>query len=126
MNGILQKMMSKAPSDRYQSLYGVIRDFEALSEALLTTHPAQGMLSYLHSFAPNLDPDLESFRIASYDRDDEFHLSKIYGREQQSTAITSTLEQFEKFRSSSVLFVAGPSGVGKSSIVKHFFGHYQR
>lgn len=109
VSAIIQKMMRKAPRERYTTLYGVIRDFERIQDALNNKTP------------------LVPFPVAEYDMEDTFHLpeNKLYGREQEIQDLALFLEAFNSTTSinSAMVLVGGHPGVGKSTLIRHIYGH---
>jgi serine/threonine protein kinase len=109
ISAIIQKMVKKAPKDRYTTLYGVIRDFERIRDALRAKVP------------------LVPFAIAKYDMEDTFHLpeNKLYGREQEIQDLALFLEAFNSTTSvnSAMVLVGGHPGVGKSTLIRHIYGN---
>lgn len=109
ISAILQKMLKKAPKDRYTTLYGVMRDFERVSDALKAKIP------------------LSPFSVAEFDMEDTFHFpeNKLYGREQEIQDLTYFLEAFNSTNSlnSAMVLVGGHPGVGKSTLIKHIYTH---
>jgi Cdc6-like AAA superfamily ATPase len=66
-----------------------------------------------------------------HDLDDELNLGKdgaaMYGREKQKQQIAEFLGDFEMDGKTSLVAIKGPSGVGKSTLVKYIFSqvwHY--
>lgn len=107
INAIIQKMLSKSPKDRYQSCYGILRDFEALRDTWREKH--QNVV----------------FEIAKHDMEDRFLISedKLYGREREFSDLVRFLESFCTTNESGVLLVGGHPGVGKSSLIRNIFSH---
>jgi predicted ATPase len=105
LTAIIHKMMDKSPRGRYQSLYGAVRDLESVA----------AMRSGGRPLAP--------FPVATHDQQDEFHLpdAKLYGRDPETQRIVQFVETFGTARETGVVLVGGPSGVGKSSLVRHVF-----
>jgi hypothetical protein len=75
-------MLEKAPNERYQSLYGVIRDFENVALAAQRKAP------------------LDSFTAGKFDLHDEFNVpeKKIYGREREISRVVQFVDQFRTTR----------------------------
>lgn len=109
ISSILQKMLKKAPKDRYTTLYGVVRDFERVRDAIKSKTP------------------LLPFPVAEFDMEDTFHLpeNKLYGREQEIQELSNFLEAFNSTNSinSAMVLVGGHPGVGKSTLIKHIYTH---
>ena len=96
---IIMKLLFKNAEDRYQSAYGLLKDFEKCLDQLNT----KGVI--------------EDFVIAEHDICVEFSIpQKLYGREVE---INSLLKHFENVCSgkSEIVLVAGHSGVGKTAII---------
>eukprot|EP00026_Physarum_polycephalum_P000057 Phypoly_transcript_00057.p1 GENE.Phypoly_transcript_00057~~Phypoly_transcript_00057.p1 ORF type:complete len:2589 (+),score=470.61 Phypoly_transcript_00057:138-7904(+) len=116
ITAIIHKMLAKSPRDRYQSLYGVLHDIEAITAARSSPE------------------SLKSFVPAKFDLYDEFRLPdvKLYGRELEIQVIRDFLNKFNEgaadpgtngsnTHNTGVLLIGGHSGVGKTSLVKHVF-----
>jgi serine/threonine protein kinase len=109
ISSIIQKMLTKAPKDRYTTLYGVIRDFERIRDALSEKTP------------------LLPFPIAEHDMEDIFHLpeNKLYGRENEVQELMLFMEVFNSpsTSNSAMILVGGHPGVGKSTLIRHIYSH---
>lgn len=96
---IIQKLMSKNPSDRYQSASGLAMDLERCQKELGTT----GKIS--------------DFALGENDIFDRLNLSqKMYGREQE---VKTLLAAYDRVSQGSVeaLMVCGYSGIGKTTLI---------
>ena len=109
ISSIIQRMVKKAPKDRYTTLYGVIRDFERIRDTLRAKTP------------------LVPFPVAEFDKEDTFHLpeNKLYGREQEIQGLGQFLETYNSTTSinSAMVLVGGHPGVGKSTLIRHIYSH---
>ncbi len=111
VSDIVMKLMAKTAEERYQSALGIKADLE---ECLNQLYGA-GSIS--------------DFPLAHQDISDRFQLSqKLYGREREIDAL---LEAFDRIASpsetratsekSSLMLIAGYSGIGKSALVQELY-----
>jgi predicted ATPase/signal transduction histidine kinase len=100
LSSIVLKLLGKAPEDRYQSAYGLVRDLEACLEQWETTG------------------QIEPFPLGSQDISSRFQLpERLYGRQ---TEIASLTEGFERAAAGAALLalLSGSSGTGKSALAR--------
>ncbi|MBM9576412.1 AAA family ATPase, partial [Leptospira sp. 201903070] len=101
LSQIVLKLLSKTAEDRYQTSEGLKADLETVQKKWLESG------------------DVPAFVLGSKDYSQEFKIpQKLYGREEY---INSLLGEFKKVTDTgrtSVVLIAGYSGVGKSSLVK--------
>ena len=91
LSRLVDKLLSKNPDDRYQSVDGIIYDLELI-----------------------LHDDKKEFQIASNDTVSTLEISsKVYGRDTQTKTIIDTIVDNKK----KLLIVGGYSGVGKSTLI---------
>ena len=96
---IVAKLLQKAPDQRYQSAYGLLRDLQRCADAL----SAEGGIA--------------GFALGAYDHRERLELPhKLYGRQQQAAALHSTYEKAAG-GTRQLALVHGVSGAGKSSLV---------
>ena len=102
VSGIVLKLLSKAPEDRYQSTYGLRSD---LMRCLSTL---------------NTSKKISSFELGQDDRSPIFEVSKkIYGREVEIFALKEAYNS--AYRGERVFaLITGRSGIGKTSLVRYF------
>ncbi|MGF1490189.1 MAG: AAA family ATPase [Prochloraceae cyanobacterium] len=103
ISNIIMKLMAKNAEDRYQTCWGIKNDLETC----LTQLENQGKIII--------------FKLASQDICDRFALSqKIYGRKKE---VRQLLDCFDliKLASKKMMFISGPSGIGKSALVKEIY-----
>ncbi|MBI3395224.1 MAG: AAA family ATPase, partial [Spirochaetia bacterium] len=99
VNGIILKLLSKAPEDRYQSSYGLIHDLERASRALTEGAPV-------------------SFVLGERDVPDTLQIpQKLYGRERPLEILTKTFMDASR-GAKCFLSVSGEAGVGKSVLIQ--------
>jgi predicted ATPase/signal transduction histidine kinase len=104
LSAIVLKLLAKEPEERYQSLRGLRADLDRCAESLR----ASGALPH----------DLE---IGGRDRSDVFRLSqRLYGRQAEKEALAAALQRAAGGRTELVL-VHGPSGIGKTALVREVF-----
>src|ERR1700761_6967549 len=90
---------------RYQSCYGIMRDFEIIREFWKEGKQAT------------------MFPIAKHDMEDKFVLGeeRLYGREKEIAELNGFLESFCTTSESGLVLVGGHPGVGKSSLIRNIF-----
>jgi len=98
---IVLKLLAKSPDERYQSAAGLRRDLAHCLESLKRDGRCAGLTVGQHD-AP------ERFRIPS----------RVYGRDEEIRTLLSAFERIvQPNGGSSVILVAGYSGIGKSSLI---------
>jgi len=96
---IIQKLMSKNPSDRYQSAIGLQADLERCKKTL--THAG----------------DIEDFDLGQDDVHDRLNISqKIYGRETEAEILLNAYDRVSHGKVEA-LMVCGYSGIGKTMLI---------
>lgn len=96
---IVEKLMAKAPFDRYQSAIGLQADLQYCQKEWDENH------------------EIEPFDLAKNDIFDKFNISqKLYGREGDLKRILETYQRASRGRAESI-FIAGYSGVGKTKLI---------
>ena len=99
LSDIVVKLLAKAPEDRYQSAYGLVRDLEAGRRQW----SEQGRI--------------EAFELGRHDVASRFQIpSRLYGRDSEIAAMTESFRRVSA-GATELLVLAGSSGVGKSVIV---------
>jgi predicted ATPase/class 3 adenylate cyclase len=97
---ILQKLLSKEPDQRYRSAGGLRTDLERC-RAQLTTNK-----------------HVTWFEVGKDDRSEHFSVpQRLYGRERELTALKSHFQRSREGETT-VAFVAGEAGIGKSTLVE--------
>ena len=100
VSDLVLKLLAKVPEGRYQSPSGLLTDLEHCLEQWQATG----------AIAP--------FALGSRDMSDRFQIpSKLYGREQEKTALLGAFEAATATGIPMLVTVAGYSGVGKSALV---------
>jgi histidine kinase len=95
---IVQKLLAKAPEDRYQSTAGLAADLQRCLDDHLRGEDAP-------------------FALGRDDRSDRFQIpERLYGREPETAALLAAFERAGEGAASLVL-VPGYSGIGKSSLI---------
>lgn len=101
LSDIVLKLLAKLPEDRYQTARGLEQDLEKCLDAWR----AHG--------------ELEPFPLGEHDVSDRFEISeKLYGRQEQITALASSFERVCRVGRPELVLVSGYSGIGKSSLVR--------
>lgn len=99
LSGIIMKLMEKDANNRYQSIEGILYDLDLVKTV----------------------EDLKGHILASGDVANQLHLSQsLYGRDKD---LSQLLSLFDKACEGSFeyLFVTGPSGIGKTSLIKELY-----
>ncbi|WP_459195426.1 ATP-binding protein [Wukongibacter baidiensis] len=105
VSDIVLKLLSKTPEERYQSAYGIKADLIKCISQL----EQKGRIEY--------------FAIGKMDILDRFQISKkLYNRDDE---IKRLIDRFEEVAcgKKKILFVSGPSGVGKTSLINEVQNH---
>ncbi|TGK29505.1 GAF domain-containing protein [Leptospira gomenensis] len=98
---IVIKLLSKTAEDRYQTSEGLKADLETAQQRWLETGEAP------------------AFPLGSKDDSHEFKIpQKLYGREEYIRSLLNEFKRVTDTGRTSVVLIAGYSGVGKSSLVK--------
>jgi predicted ATPase/signal transduction histidine kinase len=99
LSDIVVKLLAKAPEDRYQSAYGLVRDLEASRRQW------------------SQDGRIDAFELGTQDVASRFQIpSRLYGRDAEIMAMTQSFERVSA-GATELLVLAGSSGIGKSVLV---------
>jgi predicted ATPase/signal transduction histidine kinase/tRNA A-37 threonylcarbamoyl transferase component Bud32 len=100
---IVGKLLAKAPEDRYQTAAGLLGDLAICVEQYATTG------------------EIAEFALGRADLATRFELpTRLYGRRAELDRLTAAFERIAAGEVETVL-VSGPSGVGKTSVVRELF-----
>ena len=108
---IVAKLLAKNPDDRYQSCAALSKDLMRCA-------------AFLQSSAAELDGRTLAFQLAEKDVPPVFvvPMSRLYGREKElqecRSALNSMVSVSHAFADVRVVIVSGPSGSGKSALLK--------
>jgi len=100
LSDVVMKLLAKAPEDRYQSAGGAKADLELC----LKQWQATGTIA---RFALGLQDRGHALRIPQ----------KLYGRHDEIAALLAAFARIRQ-QSTELLLIAGPSGIGKSALVR--------
>lgn len=103
ISAIVLKLMSKEPRDRYQSAEGLATDLEEC----LADWTARRQIRH---FVLGRSDAVAALRIPR----------ALYGRKSEIAALRATFERCAEKGGTAVVLISGPSGVGKSSLVREF------
>jgi len=103
ISSIVMKLLSKNAEERYLSAAGIKHDLEKCA----------GMY--------NSSGAIENFKIAQQDSSSDFRIiEKLYGREVELDTLLSTFDRIYA-GSSELVFVAGYSGIGKTTLISEMY-----
>ncbi|MBF0344369.1 MAG: AAA family ATPase [Nitrospirae bacterium] len=101
LSDVVMKLLSKSPSDRYQSAHGIKVD--------------------LVDCIKLLNGEISSFIIGRHDVPNKLHISnKLYGRDSE---LSGLMERFDEVSNGGrqMVLVYGYSGIGKTSLIKELY-----
>ncbi|MEM7592419.1 MAG: AAA family ATPase [Cyanobacteria bacterium P01_A01_bin.83] len=99
ISNIIDKLLAKAPEDRYQSALGIRADLENCLNQL----KSQGQIY--------------PFPLSSQDITDKFNIpQKLYGRKLEVNQLLTAFERVSQGKTE-MIFISGYSGIGKSALV---------
>jgi predicted ATPase/signal transduction histidine kinase len=100
LSEIVLKLLAKVPDDRYQSASGLKRDLERCLRQWRET----GVIA--------------QFSLAAEDASERFLVPQtVYGREAECTLLRSAFERVATTGRPELVWLSGPSGIGKSAVV---------
>lgn len=100
ISAVLSKCLEKSADLRYQSIAGLKFDLEAL-----------------HAMVQ--DNTLDQFKLGSLDDLLRFEVSKeLCGRDKEVAMLQQTWQQVTQSTNSAVVIISGPSGIGKSQLIR--------
>lgn len=103
LSDVVLKLMSKDPDNRYQSAEGIRADLENCLEQFLGKKK------------------IESFTLGSADLHDRFIIpERLYGREKETRTLIQTFDSVSQ-GNGHMVFIAGKSGIGKTSLVQELY-----
>lgn len=102
VSDLVMKLLAKTAEDRYQSARGLLSDLQACRDQYRENH------------------DIRPFPLALRDVPERFRIpQKLYGREADVAALMTAFDHaYDKV---SLALVAGPSGMGKSSLIRELY-----
>ncbi|MBV1920099.1 MAG: AAA family ATPase, partial [Pseudomonadales bacterium] len=105
LSNVIQKLLAKDPTDRYQSSHGLQADVKLCLERWKTQ-------SFIHNFP-----------LAKHDIPERFSLAqKSYGREEEQTKLIDLYQQVSN-ANIELVFVSGDAGIGKSELTRELHKH---
>jgi predicted ATPase/signal transduction histidine kinase len=100
LSGIVMRLLAKTVEERYQSCSGLAHDLAEVQRRLASAET------------------LEPFELGTHDAIDRFRIpQKLYGREEQVAQLLAAFERVAR-GGVEVLMITGPSGIGKSALVR--------
>ncbi|WP_299977284.1 AAA family ATPase [uncultured Pseudoteredinibacter sp.] len=104
---VVDRLLKKDPKLRYQSIAALQQDLEHIRQCL------------------GQDKTLENFKVGLGDSNTAIQLSqKLFGREQQKAELLKSLKEARD--QVCILSVCGPSGIGKSALIRELFAEISR
>ncbi|MCV6620526.1 MAG: AAA family ATPase [Cellvibrionaceae bacterium] len=104
---VIDRLLKKDPKLRYQSITAVQQDLEHIRKAL------------------GQNKSLDNFNVGLGDASTAIQLSqKLFGRDQQKAELLKSLEEARE--QACLLSVCGPSGIGKSALIRELFAEISR
>lgn len=100
IDGIVRKLLSKGPEDRYQSAFGLLKDLENCRDQY------------------KANKTIETFDLAQKDNIEQLNIpSKLYGSQEN---YVSLIESFNRVTSGSVemMILEGKAGMGKTTLIR--------
>lgn len=99
--GVVLKLLSKQPEERYQSAGGLLADLQRCHEEWT----AKGVVT--------------AFELGTQDVSDRLLISsRLYGREREAAVLAAGFERVRATGGTELVLVSGYSGIGKSSLVQ--------
>ena len=108
LSNLVMKLLEKNADDRYHSIKGIIFDLDLMSSEY------------------SADETLSSIVLGQHDVSEDFSISKkIYSRDVELSTLSSVFDAINS-TSLQIIFVAGSSGTGKSSIISEMYKYVVR
>ncbi|KAI9091442.1 hypothetical protein DFS34DRAFT_324920 [Phlyctochytrium arcticum] len=126
---IIDKLVSKAPEERYQSASGLRYDLLKLQKKIDDFKTSSGgqISKEIHLTDEQVANIFSNFDFQIGSRDHSFHLAipdKLYGRDAEIRQMVMAYENVAIGKSrSELVYVLGASGEGKSSLLSHLRRH---
>ncbi|KYF78516.1 hypothetical protein BE20_24295 [Sorangium cellulosum] len=106
---IVLKLLAKMPDERYRTARGLAHDLERCAAALREAG------------------DVAPFALGARDTPDRFQIPRtLLGRDREIAALTGAFEHVVSTGTPALALVTGPSGIGKSSLVRELLHHVVR
>lgn len=104
LSEIISRLMAKTPENRYMSSIGILSDLQKCYDEW------------------KKKGNIKPFILGQKDVSDKLQISeKLYGRDAEIQKLLNTYEEINTLNQSGIIFLSGPPGVGKTSLIKELY-----